>query len=431
MIVNKYLVPDVPFGGGRMPNAFMYSVFLWASLFGFNIQPTVADLYFVRDLPPGFEYIMAAGRPIVTAGVAFMLLTSFLSKPSGFNLTREIWLFLLFRVALAARRVVVYGDADSVIKESLGLVLISGILAAYSWRAPSAGSPLAFLRRCSRVSMYALVIYLMVCIGLAILRPGAVFNAPGRLFGLNGHPNEFSISISMLLILAQYEEIRLRRVSWISILSVTVLVLVVLSGSRVGMLTYLCSLAMLVISFWGQFSGLTRGFISIVGAPCAIIGVIVLSVSEFVGDLRVLSTANTRQEVFSSLFNNFLANPLLGNPAGTGATSNSVLYAASSTGLLGLAILMVFAFYILKGLKICNRFPRHERIFMFTCVSAVMVSMTFSGYLCEYIQFPLIFTFLWLSILGRLVTVRRRFSGKGITVVPRNLIMQRSNSRGN
>lgn len=128
---------------------------------------------------------------------------------------------------------------------------------------------------------------------------------------------------------------------------------------------------------------------------------------------RLLNTTNTRAEPWRVLIDDFLSNPALGKTLTSGSTrESSILGTASNLGVVGLAILGGFFFYLaklcLQLVQVSKRMPEHAQLAnaIVGGFAAMGVAWVFDGYLYGVATIHVFFLYLYLAIGACLVEVQ-------------------------
>jgi O-antigen ligase len=257
-----------------------------------------------------------------------------------------------------------------------------------------------------------MIIYFALNIYLDIFYYDSI-NWNNRIYGLSNHPNEFGISIVLLLSTSLLNIHKSSYIMKATLVAVTILTVyyVFRTGSRTAALTLTVVMLPWLIWLLKKFSAILILFIF--ATPISVIYVLSNpNILDLLGGARVFSSLNTRSDTFGDMLSNFMHNPILGNPATVGGTSNTYLYAASSLGLVGITLLFMMIGCVFKDLilltikikKLGNHFDGIVAVYLVSTFFGFIISMTLSGYLLEYVQFPLLLFIVYMSILVRFKT---------------------------
>jgi len=387
-----------------------YVMFLGVML-GFLCRPDVADMYYIRFISGPVAALLYRSNHLVFGATILMAGLVFLDKiklPSFNFPSAALLLFLCFRTILAFRRISV---GYPMVGELAALALVTVLVLVFSQKLKGVDGDKAGLVWISIFMLAEMLGYLMLNGYQYVVDPGSVENR-GRFHGLNSHSNEFSMSLGLMSVWL-YLALLWGRFG-IKILASVALAaaayFVYLSGSRSGALTFV--VAALPYGYWLLRSrpiwlilaGLLAGLLLPIGWYYIEIG------AQSVAESRLVSTQNTRGEVFGLMWANFLNNPLIGNPATVGGTSNSYLYGASSVGVFGMIFLMTALWLVVKDTWAVSKIARSRDMDMsvgllspwaWSALGSIMVSSAFSGYFLETMQFPLLFTLFHMALINK------------------------------
>jgi hypothetical protein len=387
-----------------------YVVFLGLML-GFLCRPDVADMYYTRFMSGPVAVLLYQSKYLVFFSAMLMAGFVLLDKLRGASFdfpSLALLLFLCFRAILFIRRVSV---GYPMVEEFAAFALVTVLVLVFSQKLNGVDVDRSGFLWISVFMLVEMLGYLALNGYQDIVDPTSVENR-GRFHGLNSHSNEFSMSLGLISVWL-YLALFWGRF-WIKILSAAALTAAVYfvyrSGSRSGALTFI--VAGLLYGYWLLRSrpmwlilgGLFAALVLPLGWYYVEAGV------ESVAESRLISTQNTRAEVFKMMWNNFLDNPVLGNPATAGGTSNSYLYAASSVGVLGGGFLMAFLWLVFRDTWAIGRNTRWRGMdismgllgpWAWSAFAGIMVSSAFSGYFVETMQFPLLFTLFHVALLNK------------------------------
>ncbi|EIP97603.1 hypothetical protein OpiT1DRAFT_02049 [Opitutaceae bacterium TAV1] len=380
-------------------------------MLGFLCRPDVADSYYVRYITGPVAILLYNSNYLVFFSVLLMgggiLIIKLKTQPFDFPNLASI-LFLGFRCMLALRRVAV---GFPPVTELVTFTLITMLILIFSQKIKSLDESKAGMIWISFFIVLEVFIYSILNGYQLIVQPESVENV-GRLHGLNSHSNEFSMSLGLLSVWL-YVAIFSGR-AWLKLLaSVTLLAsayFVFRSGSRSGALTFF--VAGLPFVYWLLRRKPTWVIMAGVGGIMLLpfIWYYVETGTRELVESRLTSTQNTRAEVFRMMLDNFLANPLFGNPLTAGGTSNSYLYAASSTGIIGIVLMMgalwLLFRHTLRIHKLVTLSIPDDDLTLFSpliwsAFLSIIASSAFSGYFVETMQFPLLFTLFHMAFVDK------------------------------
>lgn len=283
------------------------------------------------------------------------------------------------------------------------------------------------IRTIAEVIFVVNVAYLL-CVSIQVfVDPGPMYNG-NRFYGLSNHPNQFAANLALLNTGALFflfrsfihsnNALRGRLISIALILGNYGFVIV--TGSRTGIATILIStipfivvlffrrpLATIIISFF-VFS--------------LIIGVFMFVSTTSFDVYRIFSTLNTRDYIFSELWQGFVENPIIGVPYVETHTSNSYLMALANVGIVGgipfFAFLALDFCYNVKINFMGNISPRGklETSFLSSAFLGIIALGFLDGFFLQVISFSQLFAIMFVvarccyieDIQNRLMQFRRQ-----------------------
>lgn len=243
---------------------------------------------------------------------------------------------------------------------------------------------------------------------LILVDPSQAF-AGGRLYGTTPNPQRIGTMLALALpySFALFQD--RANVGWSrafhAVLPAVAGVLVIGSGSRTGGLMCLVGVA---LYFRARLGPLLLTGLVVVSAGLAVFQFLGESLAG--GQERILSTENTRSEIWSEMWAEFLRNPLFGSPRET-ASENSFLSIASITGVVGLVPLTFLIAFLAKGTARVVRYRGRLGTFrpvadlVVASVGQVFVAWMFEGFLLGVLTDHTVMLYCTLGLLA-LVTER-------------------------
>jgi len=237
----------------------------------------------------------------------------------------------------------------------------------------------------------------------------------GRFVGIFHHPNFLGVNIAILfaIFLMFSVSINIKKLESIKVLLVFIGViaaffLVVVSGSRTGMLGVL--VALFTYSIVKKLLSIRAVLFIFFGILCLyLISQIYIKYlfNIFPGLERILSNQNTRGEVWSIMIDDFLSNPLLGAGKSAGATAGSYLRATAIGGVfMGFALLLTVFHLSRRSIKIFSSVAPAWVI----PISVVVICAVTEGVLVDSLSFgSVIFSFMAVLLSLNKIKIRRPF----------------------
>ncbi len=243
----------------------------------------------------------------------------------------------------------------------------------------------------------AALIVLMTVYQLIVNPSMAVFNT--RLYGITGNPQfmglimAFLLPPALFLAFGPYVNRKLR--PWMMILASLMVILMMWTGSRTGFLTAFIGVSFMFYRHYSRLI-LAAGIVTVL---------FFFLVPFFEGSLdiaeRLLSTEDTRTNIWIAMMDGFYNNPLIGTNEGfIQAVENSYITVLSQTGLMGFLPLAISGLLLLGT---CHRLRLMRSGFSGSPMIldlivgfwfAVAVSAMFEGYLLGAITTPILIVFL-------------------------------------
>jgi O-antigen ligase len=226
----------------------------------------------------------------------------------------------------------------------------------------------------------------------------------GRLFGITNHPNfvgGYAAILSVFVFMqAINSKIKMKGVYLLLLLSLVLIVL--FSGSRSSAASLILGVSVCIFCKY-KFK---KYFLYLSLSVCFIVPLYLYvdNVGSGAGfnTERIFSTLNTRESIYTELWDVFLKYPFFGNPVASDATSNSYLKILSQTGLIGgiafLSILTLLSYHVKKNLKYISS----DRVFVtyLAALITILFYALFEGVLAENYSFGLVMFYICLAYFG-------------------------------
>ena|GEM_PF-6965478 len=355
---------------------------------------------------------------IVVAGLAFgwaAVISLVLSRQEyvRFTIPLVVILYVMFHSIQSIRMTVEGGETG----ELLSGFLLTGSLAVFSsfGALAIANSVEVRIRVCQSVFLFAAVYAVLNILEYFLNPEESIRSFQRRFYGVATHPNHLGATCALLFNFFVFTRWR----GWARIaaygVSAALLFSLIVSGSRSAIILVAIGVgagyAARPLGIRGQKILLT----SILAVPVVALVAIMIdwsssSSSESNGAFdRLTSTADTRSEALSSMWEDFMENPMLGSGRGVVSSENSVLRCLARTGMLGGVFFIghLLATLILLVLAFARRnSPRLLQL----CL-ALLVGLLFHGLLeGELVDRRSVLVFFWWGLLG------------GISLLPRHEI---------
>lgn len=245
------------------------------------------------------------------------------------------------------------------------------------------------------------------CTTVQLLVNSSAIIVGGRLFAITGNPQYAATVLAICLVPTAFL-VACPRGPWVlrflwGATTGMIIVLLIWTGSRTGVLMSLVGLTLLFRAHIGRLLG--------TGAVVAILVYAFLAVFQVSSESssRLLSTLDTRSESWAVEFNKFLSNPILGKVTDTsfGTVENSYLTIAARSGLLGLSILFVVLCLIGSALRQLGRvraaIPTREFRMLADMITggimSILAGAAFEGILVGTLTFMLLALYFYLGLL--------------------------------
>jgi hypothetical protein len=234
-----------------------------------------------------------------------------------------------------------------------------------------------------------------------------------RLWGTTANPQHLAVSLALFLGPLSYLVIqRTEEKAWrlfAGAVAGLLVVFLIWTGSRTGVLMALVQFLLLFRLRVGKVI-----LFMTVGGIFLLLGLQLFSNALDSSASRLLSTENTRQEVWQRLQADFFRNPLLGVMGEElGGGESSYLSAASQLGLFGLVPLGIAVGLCAMELRRLSRLRRHlgDYVLLADMVTAGLVTLAvgafFEGYLMATVSVAVFFVYVHLMLLAFLIDLGR------------------------
>lgn len=312
--------------------------------------------YFDQWLRPVFPFDMLVlyGRPIVASMLVLATLTLALrinvSDQKKFSTSPMALAMIALQLALCFRLVTRGAVGEAFSRGAIfGMLFFSmGVLVCSSIRTP-ADLRLVCRYLATALGLYTAASLIMMAAGY---HQGMV---QGRWFGLTGNPNHNAIVVAIFLpaalgLMMSPNETKRHRIVWASIATGSALPLL-LSGSRGGVFTAIIGLLLVFRRHIGK--------LIFVLAPLACIAYLaaafVAEDPDVLNRYNIAGASNTRTAVWEGMLKDWLTNPIFGSAGAFGVAENAYLGTLQRLGLVGLALLMMLAIQIGRGIVAAHR----------------------------------------------------------------------------
>jgi hypothetical protein len=368
-------------------------------LFFSPLIPAVSELLSGRTITP-FHQMQVYGRPICGALLVLLLIPIFSDRGWRMKLiSGSAIAYLVFELIFSAR----FAVGGTALRGIFGAVLFMLIFAVFAIGLPRWLQDMFSIRAMLRsIAVAGLLMVVGTLIQLTVNR-GAII-AQDRLYCLTGNPQQAGLVLGMTLLptafLAAWKgELKFLRLVW-AVLSAIMVLLLVWTGSRTGVLVAAIGLVLLFRRHVGRMLlfSMVCGTLVMLGAQMW------FDISDPAG--RLLSGVDSRTHVWLQLIRDFMSNPVFGVGEAQGlASESSYLSVAARVGMVGLVPLAIALTIIVTDLIRLHR-VRHllrEQSMLVDLVIGGMVAVLFGalleGYLIGVIAHQVFILYIYLATI--------------------------------
>jgi hypothetical protein len=250
------------------------------------------------------------------------------------------------------------------------------------------------------------------------INPEPMIFLHGLLMGMTGNPQHAAIMLMAIVPCILFFLLSSNSKFWQKILCTIFLLLTIYLLLQTGSRTGLLSLMVGVFIFFGQRSSAQKKFLYILALLAILVFTFIdISVASSFVPEKLISLQDTRTQVWQSMWQRFLLNPLFGAPLQgdrLGFNENSWLAIAATTGIIGLIPAILFAYQCIKFAmelhRIGNRNPSHRlHCDMVTAgISSLLVGSIAEAYLLGILTFALLALCTYLILGQYLIELDRK-----------------------
>ena len=250
------------------------------------------------------------------------------------------------------------------------------------------------------------------------INPAATMILGGRFNGVTSNPQMFALSTAVVVptLLFEYNHPRRTLPRWIVLICFLALAFMVIqTGSRLALLLSAFSVLMFYRLRIGQFAAFILPLIGL-----ALVSTMISEAPLMAEDARILSTENTRGDVWVALWSKLLQYPLFGAPLPPGGRvgfgESSYLGPAAAIGVMGLVLTVAVALWVGRVIVRLMDVERRNGWNPLTALPLAILSTSLLGSLFEAslvgtFTFPVIMM-LYAAISSRLLLVRLEKSNR-------------------
>ena len=367
--------------------------------------PGTAFAGYVPAITP-FQQFRTYGRPMCGIILVLLLIPTIHSQ-RGWRQRIIIFptvAFFLFEILFSARNIA----GGAAFRGAIAFGVFFLIFAVMAIGIPRWLQDLSDVRALVRaVGLSGIMMVICTMIQLAANRSAAT--AANRLIGLTANAQQMALVTSVTLIPVAFlmlwkDETKRWRIAW-ALTAASLLILLAWTGSRTGTLVAATGLLILFRRHIGRFFSF-----GVLSAILILFGLALFGIDISEPTSRLFRTDDTRTGVWRRMFEDFMANPMMGIPAEEASGSeNSFLLVAARTGIVGLLPLLV----VLGGCAVAafslhrsRRVLREQSLLVDLTLgglASLFLGAMFEGYLMGTLTHQVFMIYLYLALLGYLL----------------------------